>query len=154
MVFSSSSEFSASLHNKGRLIGIDLGSKNIGISVSDSLWLVASPLTTLRRTYLSNDIHALSKLVLQENIKGIVIGWPLNSKGEIGTSCDRTQNFIDITTKKIKLPVLKWDERFSTLAVRRILLKSNISNIKRKSHVDKIASSYILQGALDVLCRV
>ncbi|MCP4922960.1 MAG: Holliday junction resolvase RuvX [bacterium] len=151
MIFSIPHDFSEQLPRKGRLLGIDLGSKTIGLSTADALWSIASPLKTLKRASIQKDTEALKTLIQDENIQGLVIGWPISMDGREGERCTLTQRFVDTVLVEMGCPILKWDERLSTMAVNRTLLEADVSRAKRAKVVDKMAAAYILQGALDRL---
>jgi len=134
----------------GRLAGLDVGTKTIGIALCDSQWTIASPAETIRRTKFMADKAALVAILAKQQVTGLVIGLPLNLDG---SDSPRTQslrafarNLIDLA-----LPILLWDERWSTAAVTRTLLDADASRARRAELVDKLAASYILQGAIDRL---
>lgn len=140
-----------------RLMGLDLGSKTIGVAISDSAQSIATPVTTIKRTKFSRDIQALGELVKEFEIKGYILGWPLNMDGSEGPRCDATRSFADEMSKAPQMfgnqPFIAfWDERLSTQAVDDFL--DNTVNMHRKSRknvIDKLAAQIILQGALDAL---
>ena len=139
---------------KTRLLGIDLGDKTIGLALSDRTWQIATPLQTLARHAQALDI--LKKLIHDENIAGIIIGLPVNMNGTEGPQALKTRAFADTLQADPDLsaiPVVFWDERLSTSAVTRTLITGNASRRKRDRVVDKLAASYILQGALDRLVQ-
>lgn len=130
-----------------RVLGLDVGEKTIGLALSDTLWTIATPKTTLKRQYpIQIDIDALNILIANELICTLVIGLPLNMNGTQGPSCQRV---LDLCTYFDQIPIILWDERLSTVAVERAMLSADISRKKRAQHVDKLAASYILQGVLD-----
>ena len=151
MIISNPKKFIITLPKKGKLLGIDLGEKRIGLSISDKQWNIGTPFTTLIRKKNNEDIKLLINIIRNERIIGIVIGWPIKLNGEIGTQCVLTQYFIKTILLNIKLPILKWDERLSTIAVKRIIIQSKISQKKYKKIIDKVAATYILQGFLDYI---
>ncbi len=146
-----------------RLLGVDLGTKTIGLAVSDSGWAIATALQTIRRGKFTNDVRALAAIMKDHDIGGLVFGWPLNMDGTAGGSCDRVRSFIDEVGKYPQdLGIKPWtelwialqDERLSTHAVHDFLVKDvDMSRTKRDQVVDKLAAQLILQGALDHLQR-
>jgi putative Holliday junction resolvase len=146
-------EFRQALPSGGRLIGLDVGTKTIGIALCDAGWSFASPAELIRRTKFTADKAALTGLIAAQAVTGIVIGLPLNMDG---TDSPRTQstrafarNLIDIG-----LPILLWDERWSTVAVERTMIEQDLSRAKRAERVDKLAAAHILQAAIDALVAV
>ena len=134
-----------------RLLGIDLGSKTIGLAVSDQGLNIANPLKTIQRKKFTADAKELIKLCEDHNIGGLVYGLPLNMSGSIGPQAQSTKSFVNNFNKLSNLPSIYWDERLSTVAVTRTLLEADTSRAKRAKVVDKMAAAYILQGALDRL---
>ena len=134
-----------------RLLGIDLGSKTIGLAVSDQSLSIANPLKTIRRKKFTTDAKELIKLCEDYNVGGLVFGLPLNMSGIVGPQAQSTKSFVNNFSKLSDLPSIFWDERLSTVAVTRTLLEADTSRAKRAKVVDKMAATYILQGALDRL---
>lgn len=144
-------EFKALLQ-PGRLIGLDVGSETIGVAVSDSSRMIASPDLTIYRRKWSEDAAALNAMIEGQNIAGIVIGYPLNMDGSSGPRAQATRAFARNLQAEFNLPLLLWDERLSTAAVTRMMIDEMDINRKRRDElVDKLAASYILQGVLDAL---
>ncbi|GGC57218.1 Holliday junction resolvase RuvX [Chelatococcus reniformis] len=139
------------LPGKARLLGLDLGTKTIGLALSDVTRRVASPLETIRRTKFSADAARLLDLAEQHGVGGLVIGWPLNMDGSEGPRTQATGAFVRNLAKLTAVPMALWDERLSTVAVTRMLIDADASRARRGELVDKIAATYILQGALDRL---
>ncbi|MEK7678818.1 MAG: Holliday junction resolvase RuvX [Deltaproteobacteria bacterium] len=137
-----------------RLMGLDLGEKTIGISVSDELGLTAQPRTTLKRISKVKDIACLLDIAKENSVTGIVVGMPINMDGSRGEAAKKAEGFISRLQENTSLPVISWDERLSTAAVTRVLVSADMSRAKRKAHVDKLAAAYILQGYLDSLKSV
>jgi putative Holliday junction resolvase len=135
-------------------MGLDLGTKTIGIAISDITRQVATPVETIRRSKFSADASRLLALAAQENVGGIVLGLPINMDGSEGPRAQSTRAFARNLIKLSPLPVVFWDERLSTAAVERMLIESDRSRAKRGRIVDKLAAAYILQGALDRLSRL
>lgn len=136
-----------------RLLGMDIGEKTIGLALSDRSRMIATPMETLRRTKFSKDIVIIENFVSEHGIGGLVLGWPVNMDGSEGPRCQSTRQFAKNVSAKIDLPIALWDERMSTMAVERTLLEADVSRKRRGELVDKMAASYILQGALDYLGR-
>lgn len=134
-----------------RLIGLDLGEKTIGLSLSDTLLSVASPLETLKRGKFSANAAELHRLVKTHGVGGLVVGLPLNMDGSEGPSAQSARAFARNFVALHDMPVVFWDERLSTAAVTRTLLEADSSRKRRAEVVDKMAAAYILQGALDRL---
>jgi putative pre-16S rRNA nuclease len=135
-------------------MGLDLGSKSIGIAISDVTRQIATPLDTIRRTKFSADVSRLLALAARENIGGMVLGLPINMDGSEGPRAQSTRSFARNLAKLSPLPVIFWDERLSTAVVERMLIDADRSRAKRGRIVDKLAAAYILQGALDRLSRL
>lgn len=137
----------------GKLLGLDLGTKTIGIAVSDALRFTATPLATIQRTKFTADAARLGELVAANNAVGIVFGLPLNMDGSEGPRAQATRAFARNLAQKIPIPIAFWDERLSTSAVERMMIEADLRRDRRAEVVDKLAASYILQGALDRLRR-
>jgi putative Holliday junction resolvase len=142
------------LPDHARLLGLDLGTKTIGLALSDLERRIATPLETIRRVKFTQDAAALLKLAAQHAVAGLVIGLPLNMDGSEGPRVQSTRAFVRNLSGLTDLPVVFWDERMSTLAVTRTLLDADASRARRAEVVDKMAAAYILQGALDRLGRL
>ncbi len=136
-----------------RLMGLDLGTKTIGLALSDVSRTVATPLQTIRRTRFGVDAEALLALVDAHDVGGLVIGLPVQMDGHEGPRAQSTRAFAANLLKRRELPVAFWDERLSTAAVTRTLLEADTSRRRRAQVVDKMAAAYILQGCLDSLPR-
>ncbi len=139
------------LQHGQRLLGVDLGVKTIGLALSDLRLVIASPLETIKRVKFTPDVMRIKELATTHHIGGIVIGLPLNMDGSEGPRSQATRAFIRNLTPLLPLPVLFWDERLSTVAVTRTLIEADASRARRAELVDKLAATYILQGALDRL---
>ncbi|WOK36849.1 Holliday junction resolvase RuvX [Sphingomonas sp. C3-2] len=142
--------FREALPAGGRLIGLDIGTKTIGTAFCDAAWTIASPAETIRRTKFGKDKEALQALITQQQVKGIVAGLPLNLDGSDSPRTQSVRAFAR-NIEDIGLPIFMWDERWSTAAVTRTLLDADASRARRSELVDKLAASYILQGAIDGL---
>ncbi|RUT32932.1 Holliday junction resolvase RuvX [Arsenicitalea aurantiaca] len=143
----------AALPPSGKLLGLDLGTKTIGVAVSDAMRYSATPLTTIKRQKFTQDAEALLTLCTQNAVVGIVLGLPLNMDGSEGPRAQSTRAFARNFSGKTALPIVFWDERLSTSAVTRMLIEADTRRDKRAEVVDKLAASYILQGALERLRR-
>ena len=136
---------------KARLIGIDLGTKTIGLALSDVERRLASPLKTLSRTAFQKDADALRAVFAEFEIAAIVLGLPLDLEGRDSRRTQSTRAFARNLAARTDLPIAFWDERFSTAVVLRSLIDSDVSRARRAEVVDRMAAAYILQGALDRL---
>jgi putative Holliday junction resolvase len=143
--------FAAALPAGKRLFGLDLGTKTIGIAVSDAGLRIASPLTTISRVKFTRDVEALLALAERETVGGLVVGLPINMDGSEGPRAQSARTFVRILKPLSPLPTIFWDERLSTAAVTRTLLEADTSRKRRDEVVDKMAASFILQGFLDRL---
>ncbi|GLV21264.1 putative pre-16S rRNA nuclease [Sphingobium sp. TomMM35A] len=142
--------FREALPQGGRLLGMDVGTKTIGLALCDAGWSIASPAHTVSRGKFSKDKIALSAFIEQQQVKGVVIGLPLNLDGSESPRSQASRAFAR-NIADLGLPILLWDERWSTQAVTRTLLEADASRARRGELVDKLAASYILQGAIDGL---
>ena len=139
-----------------RLLGLDLGSKTIGLALSDSALRIASPLETIRRRKFAEDAAALRAICDARRVGGLVLGLPVNMDGSEGPRCQSARQFAANLAERagFALPIAFWDERLSTAAVERFLVdEADMSRKRRAEVVDKMAAAYILQGALDALAR-
>lgn len=132
-----------------RLFGVDLGTKTIGLSLSDVNWTIASPYETIRRVKFTPDLRAMLDHAERQGVGGFVFGLPKNMDGSEGPRAQSTRAFVRNMKPHSNLPVAFWDERLSTAAVERTLLEADASRARRADVVDKMAAAYILQGALD-----
>ncbi|WNG34480.1 Holliday junction resolvase RuvX [Archangium minus] len=132
-----------------RTLGLDVGTKTIGVAASDALGLTAQTVTTIRRTSLKADLAALAELVREYEAERFVVGLPLNMDGSEGPRAEATRKFVDVLTQSTGLPVELWDERLSTVAAQRTLLEADLSRAKRREVIDQMAAQFILQGWLD-----
>lgn len=142
--------FREALPRGGRLAGLDVGTKTIGVAYCDDRWTIASPAETIRRTKFAADLAALTKLIGAQAIRGLVLGLPLSLDGSDSPRTQSTRAFAR-NLAPLELPVLLWDERWSTQAVTRTLIHADASRARRAEVIDKLAASYILQGAIDAL---
>ena len=137
--------------DKGRLIGLDLGSKRIGVSICDEKQLIATPFKTLNRTTAKKLINELKIIIEENNIQGIVIGNPLNMDGSLGSSAQSVKDISDNIEKSINLPICLWDERLSTVGAFNLSSQLDVNISKREKKIDENAAAFILQGAIDYL---
>lgn len=142
--------FRQALPHGGRLIGMDVGAKTIGLALCDAAWTIASPAYTVTRGKFGKDKIGLAAFIDQQQVKGVVIGLPLNLDGSFSPRAQASRAFAH-NIADLGLPILLWDERWSTQAVTRTLLEADASRARRDELVDKLAASYILQGAIDGL---
>jgi len=135
----------------GALLGIDPGTKTLGLAISDTTRLIATPLETIRRGKFSLDAEYLLNIYEQNQASALIVGLPINMDGSHGPRTQSVRDFCANLLKLRDLPIFLWDERLSTMAVTRGMLDADMSRKKRKDNVDKLAASYILQGVLDRL---
>jgi putative Holliday junction resolvase len=135
----------------GKLLGLDLGTRTIGVAVSDALRYTATPLATIARTSFTADAARLLELIAANNAVALVLGLPLNMDGSEGPRAQSTRAFARNLAHKTPIPIAFWDERLSTSAVTRMLIEADTRRDRRAEVVDKLAASYILQGYLDRL---
>ncbi len=147
-------ELSGCLPLSSRLMGLDLGTKTMGLALSDVSRTVATPFETIMRTKFTKDINLLLEYVEQHEVYALVIGLPLNLDGSEGPRVQATRAFARNLGKHSDIPILFWDERLSTVAVERTLLEADTSRKRRAEVIDKMAAAYILQGALDRLANI
>lgn len=135
----------------GKIIGLDLGTKTIGVAVSDALRYSATPVETIKRTKFTEDAERILELIAAHQATAIVLGLPLNMDGTEGPRAQSTRAFARNLAQKTNVPIAFWDERLSTSAVTRMMIEADLRRDRRAEVVDKLAASYILQGALDRL---
>src|SRR5206468_8308936 len=153
LITGSAAEFAEALPDGGKLAGLDVGTRTIGLAVCDAGWHFAGPAETIRRTKFTQDLKALNDLISRESIAGLVVGLPLNMDG---TDSPRTQSVRAFARNlaPLALPILLWDERWSTQAVERAMISADVSRAKRAEKVDALAAAHILQGAIDALVNL
>jgi putative holliday junction resolvase len=134
-----------------RLMGLDLGSKTIGLALSDTRYVLASPLETIRRTKFTADAARLRALIAAHRVGGLVIGLPVAMDGSEGPRCQSVRQFAANLLETIDIPIVFWDERLSTAAVTRGMIAADLTRKRRAALVDRAAAAYILQGLLDYL---
>jgi len=150
VITAKAAEFAAALPGAGRLIGLDVGTKTIGVALCDAGWTIAGPADLIRRGKFAADLGKLRERALAERAAGIVVGLPLNLDGSESPRTQSVRAFAR-NLEPLGLPILLWDERWSTQAVTRTLLDADASRARRAELVDKMAAAYILQGAIDAL---
>jgi putative Holliday junction resolvase len=150
-MFYTIAEIAVLKHLKKRLMGVDLGDKTIGLSLSDLTWTIATPYKTLERQGLEKSSKELIKIIDEFQICGLVFGYPINMNGSEGPQSQKVRAFAEKFQSLFDIPVLLWDERMSTMAVTRTMLDADLSRKRQKEVVDKMAASFILQGVLDAI---
>ena len=144
-------EFKKKHSDKCRLIGLDLGSKRIGVSICDDKQLIATPLKTINRNSLEDLVDELKLIINENNIKGIIVGNPLNMDGSSGRSAQSVKDTTENIEKNLNIPICLWDERLSTVGAFNLSSQLDINVSKRAKKIDENAAAFILQGALDFL---
>ena len=144
-------EFKKKHLDKCRLIGLDLGSKRIGVSICDDKQLIATPLKTINKNSFKELIDELRLIIDENNIKGIIVGNPLNMDGSSGRSAQSVKDTTENIEKNLKIPICLWDERLSTVGAFNLSSELDINVSKREKKIDENAAAFILQGALDFL---
>ncbi len=150
MIQTDIASFRAALPAGGRLAGLDVGTRTIGVAICDAGWTIASPAETIARTRFVADLARLKMLFAAQSIRGVVVGLPLSLDGSDSPRTQSTRAFAR-NLLSLDLPILLWDERWSTQAVTRTLIDADASRSRRAALVDKLAAGYILQGAIDAL---
>lgn len=151
MIHEDIADFAAALPRTGAVAGLDLGTKTIGVAVSDGLRQVASPLSVIRRRKFTLDAADLFQVATERSLVGLVLGLPRNMDGTEGPRAQSTRAFARNLSRLTELPISFWDERLSTVAAERALLEADTSRRRRAEVIDQVAAGYILQGALDRL---
>ena len=139
------------INNKSRLIGVDMGSKRIGLSISDENRKVATPLKTINYNNIQNFVNELSKLINENNVHAVIFGNPKNMDGTEGGSSQSVKDKVKIISEKIEIPMFMWDERLSTVGAFNLSSQLDINVSKRVKKIDENAAAFILQGVLDYL---
>jgi putative Holliday junction resolvase len=137
-----------------RILGLDYGSKRIGVAVSDELEITAQGLATITRKNKKNDLDEIAKVITTYSVEKIVIGYPIKLDGSEGIQCEKISRFSKLLEAKLHIPVVKWDETLTTKEAEDILIQAHVRRDKRKQVVDKLAATLILQGYLDNLKRM
>ena len=153
LITNSPAELAAVIPNGGKLAGLDVGTKTIGIAICDAGWHFAGPAQTIRRGKFAADLAALRVFAEREHIVGFIVGLPLNLDGTDSPRTQSTRAFAR-NLAPLGLPILLWDERWSTQAVERAMIDADVSRAKRAEKVDSLAAAHILQGAIDALANL
>ena len=151
MIYEDVYEFSNELQSNNSLIGLDLGTKTIGVAVSDTIRSVATPIKTIKRKKFSLDTENLLEIISTKNCCGVIIGLPKNMDGSEGPRAQSTRAFARNFSTKTEIPITFWDERLSTVAAKKALLEADTTRKRRAEVIDHVAAAYILQGFLDRL---
>ena len=153
LITASSAQFASALPRGGKLAGLDVGTRTIGLAICDLEWRFAGPVETIRRSKFTADMEALGTFARREHVAGLVVGLPLNMDG---SDSPRTQSVRAFARNLVPLglPILLWDERWSTQAVTRAMIDADVSRARRAEAVDKLAAAHILQGAIDALANL
>ncbi len=146
-------DFKKSIEKKSRLLGIDPGKNRIGIAISDEDKLVSTPLKTIFKKNNSNFINEIQKIIEENNIKGIIIGNPINMDGSKGPSAQSAEDFSKYISNNVSIPVTMWDERLSSQAAFNLSSNLDVNISKKVNKLDQNAASFILQGAIDYIRR-
>ena len=151
MIYEDVSKFGNELQSNNSLIGLDLGTKTIGVAVSDIILSVATPIKTIKRKKFSTDADQLLRIISIKDCCGVVVGLPKNMDGSEGPRAQSTRAFARNFSAKTLLPITFWDERLSTVAAEKALLEADTTRKRRAEVIDHVAAAYILQGFLDRL---
>lgn len=141
----------SAIPDRGKIMGLDLGTKTIGVAISDGMRYSATPLETIKRSKFTQDAERIIELIRENQVVAVILGLPLNMDGSEGPRVQSTRAFARNLAPRISLPIAFWDERLSTSAVTRMMIEADLRRDRRAEVVDKLAASYILQGALDRL---
>ena len=153
LITTGTSEFASVVRDCGKLAGLDVGTKTIGIAICDAGWHFAGPLETIRRTKFTKDLESIRIIVEREHVAGLVVGLPLNMDGSDSPRTQSVRAFAR-NLSPLQLPILLWDERWSTQAVERAMIEADVSRARRAEKVDALAAAHILQGAIDALVNL
>src|SRR6476661_9696160 len=153
LITADASEFADALPDGGKLLGLDVGTKTIGVAICDAGWHFAGPSETIRRTKFTRNLASLRRIIGAKHAVGLVVGLPLNMDG---SDSPRTQSVRAFARNlaPLDLPILLWDERWSTQAVERAMIEADVSRARRAEKVDALAAAHILQGAIDALANL
>ena len=153
LITAATADFAAALPDGGKLAGLDVGTKTIGVAMCDAGWHFAGPVETVLRTKFTRDLAVLRDFTQREKIAGLVVGLPLNMDGSDSPRTQSVRAFAR-NLEPLKMPILLWDERWSTQAVERAMISADVSRAKRAEKVDALAAAHILQGAIDALANL
>ncbi len=154
LVTSDAAEFAGALPQRGRLLGLDIGTRGIGLATASADWRFATARETLKRGKASVDLAQLAELVAREDIVGIIVGLPLSMDGSDSSRTQSVRAQARNLARQLLRPVLLWDERWSTVAVERAMIAADVSRAKRAQRVDALAAAHILEGACARLARL
>ncbi len=146
-------ELKVQLDNKSRLLGIDMGTKRIGVSICDENRKIATPYNTIQYTNISNLVSELKEIISENNIKGIIFGLPLNMDGSEGPSTQSVKDKIKLISNELDTPIILWDERLSTVGSFNLSSQLDVNVSKRVKNIDQNSATFILQGVLDYLTK-
>lgn len=132
-----------------RILALDIGTKTIGLAISDSNCRIASPLKTVFRKGSTQEVNDIQQVVNEYSVKSLIAGYPLHLHGDEGERCQYVYSYAEALSSTLNIPVLLWDERMSTVSAERLLIEGDMSRAKRKQHIDAVAASIILQSFLD-----
>jgi putative Holliday junction resolvase len=152
LITADTAEFAAAVPH-GKLGGLDVGTKTIGLAICNAGWHFAGPVDTIRRTKFTKDLEALRAFIAREHVVGLVVGLPLSMDGRDSPRTQSVRAFAR-NLAPLRLPILLWDERWSTQAVERAMIEADVSRAKRAEKVDALAAAHILQGAIDALANL
>lgn len=138
---------------RGRVLALDVGERTLGMAISDPERIIAQGLDTIRRTKLDKDLDALGRVIAEHEIVRIVVGWPLRLNGKPGIQTQKVAKLAEAISARFDLPIDRWDERLTTVAAQRALIEGNVRREKRRTVVDKVAATLILQGYLEAGAR-
>jgi len=136
-----------------RIMGLDLGSRTIGVAISDELGVTAQGVKTIRRKSKEEDLKEILSLIAQLAVEQIVVGLPKNMDGTLGEQAEKVLRWVELLQSRVTVPVMTWDERLTTVGATRVLLEADLSRKKRREVIDKLAAVLILQGFLDQIRR-
>ena len=153
LITAATSDFAAALPDVVNLAGLDVGTKTIGVAMCDAGWHFAGPVETVLRTKFTRDLAVLRDFTQREKIAGLVVGLPLNMDGSDSPRTQSVRAFAR-NLEPLDLPILLWDERWSTQAVERAMISADVSRAKRAEKIDALAAAHILQGAIDALANL
>jgi len=144
-------EFKNKISKKSRLLGLDLGSKRIGVAISDNQRSIATPFKTIHKEGIESFVSELKIIIKENNIEGIIVGFPINMDGSLGPSAQSTMDVCKNIQRFINLPLCLWDERLSTVGAFNLSSQLDINVSKKVKNIDKNAAAFMLQGAIDYL---
>ena len=153
VIATTATDFAEALPQGGKLAGLDVGTKSIGLAICDAGWHFAGPVDTIRRTKFTHDLEALRSFIAREHVVGLVVGLPLSMDGSDSPRTQSVRAFAR-NLEPLGLAILLWDERWSTQAVERAMIDADVSRARRAEKVDALAAAHILQGAIDALANL